>query len=138
MLRQLLPSIRATIVLAVLNATSMTMRERRSEIAVLRSLGFIDRDILAGAAVEVAFIALIGGVVGIGIAKSGMARDVIDPLAADVDDASVAQRLQMLLARSQHRRPHALDQLGDIRLLVVNGDDNRDLERGAIGQHVSV
>jgi hypothetical protein len=33
-----------------------------------------------------------------------MAGDVVDPLAADIDDATVAQRFQMLSARSQHRR----------------------------------
>ena len=38
-----------------------------------------------------------------GVAKGGMARDVPDPLAADIDDAAVAQQFQMLLARAQHR-----------------------------------
>src|SRR5262249_30445799 len=40
---------------------------------------------------------------GSGVAKGGMAGDVLDPLAADIDDAAVAQRFQMLLARAQHR-----------------------------------
>src|SRR5262249_51189959 len=38
-----------------------------------------------------------------GSAEGGVAGDVVDPLAADIDDAAVAQRLQMLLACSQHR-----------------------------------
>jgi len=38
-----------------------------------------------------------------GVAKCGVAGDVVDPLAADIDDATVAQRFQMLLARAQHR-----------------------------------
>ena len=38
------------------------------------------------------------------VAEGRMARDVVDLLAADIDHAAVTQRLQMLLARSQHRR----------------------------------
>src|SRR6516164_3572539 len=38
-----------------------------------------------------------------GVAKCGVAGDVLDPLAADIDDATVAQTFQMLLARAQHR-----------------------------------
>src|SRR5262249_59584212 len=32
-----------------------------------------------------------------------MVGDVVDPLAADIDDTAVAQRFQMLFARTQHR-----------------------------------
>src|SRR5262245_66647638 len=39
------------------------------------------------------------------IAEGGMTCDVVDPLAADIDDTAVAQRFQMLLARSQHPLP---------------------------------
>ncbi len=38
-----------------------------------------------------------------GVAKGGMTGDVVDPLAADIDDTAVAQRFQMLFARAQHR-----------------------------------
>ena len=38
-----------------------------------------------------------------GVAKGGMVGDVVDPLAADIDDTPVAQRFQMLFARAQHR-----------------------------------
>ena len=34
-----------------------------------------------------------------GAAEGGMGRYVVDPLAADIDDAAVAQRFEMLLAR---------------------------------------
>src|SRR5262249_35566548 len=44
-----------------------------------------------------------GGDGGGCVAKGGMAGDVIDPLAADIDGAAVAQRFQMLLAGAQHR-----------------------------------
>lgn len=37
-----------------------------------------------------------------GVPEGRMARDVVDLLAADIDDAAVAQRFQMLLARPQH------------------------------------
>ena len=39
-----------------------------------------------------------------GVAEGGMAGDVVHLLAADIDDAAVAQRFQMFLARPQHRR----------------------------------
>jgi len=50
--------------LAVLNACSMTLRERRSEIAVMRTVGFADSQILASFMAEWIAIALIGGVLG--------------------------------------------------------------------------
>src|SRR5439155_12562814 len=37
------------------------------------------------------------------VAKGGVTGDVVDALAADIDDAPVAQQLQVLLARAQHR-----------------------------------
>ncbi len=37
-------------------------------------------------------------------AERRMGGDVVDPLAADIDHAAVAQRFQMLLARAQHWR----------------------------------
>jgi putative ABC transport system permease protein len=52
------------IALAVLNTTAMNIRERRSELAVLRSLGFGRRAILATLALEAALVALAGGVLG--------------------------------------------------------------------------
>src|SRR5215831_10836263 len=44
-----------------------------------------------------------GGDGGGCVAKGRMAGDVIDPLAADINGAAVAQRFQMLLAGAQHR-----------------------------------
>ncbi len=38
-----------------------------------------------------------------GIGECGMPRDVVDPFAADIDHAAVAQRFQMFLAGAQHR-----------------------------------
>jgi putative ABC transport system permease protein len=46
------------IALAVLNATSMTVRERRREIAVMKSLGFTASQILSELAVESSIVAL--------------------------------------------------------------------------------
>jgi putative ABC transport system permease protein len=53
------------IALAVLNATSMTVRERRSEIAVMKSIGFSGGQILTELAIESSLAALAGGLVGI-------------------------------------------------------------------------
>jgi hypothetical protein len=52
------------ITLVVLNAAALNVRERRGEIAVLRSLSFGADAILAALAFEAALIALAGGVVG--------------------------------------------------------------------------
>src|SRR4026209_1233386 len=54
-----------------------------------------------------------------GIAEGRMARDVVDLLAADIDDAAVAQRFQTLLARPQHHRP-----------LIVAGNSSMPDRRG--------
>ncbi len=37
------------------------------------------------------------------VAKRRMAGDVVDPLAADIENATIAQRFQVFLARAQHR-----------------------------------
>jgi putative ABC transport system permease protein len=52
------------IALAVLNGSSMTLRERRGEIAVLRTVGFSNSQILASFLTEAFAIALAGGVAG--------------------------------------------------------------------------
>lgn len=56
------------IALAVLNAASMTVRERTREIAVLRSLGFSSSQILWATAAENGMMALLGGTVGVALA----------------------------------------------------------------------
>jgi putative ABC transport system permease protein len=56
------------IALAVLNGAAMTVRERRREIAVLRTLGFPASQILASLAMEGVVTALIGGCVGTSMA----------------------------------------------------------------------
>jgi putative ABC transport system permease protein len=52
------------IALAVLNASSMTLRERRDEIAVLRTVGFSNPQILASFMTEAFAMALAGGIAG--------------------------------------------------------------------------
>ena len=52
------------IALAVLNGSSMTLRERRGEIAVLRTVGFINSQILAMLMSEALAMALLGGIAG--------------------------------------------------------------------------
>jgi putative ABC transport system permease protein len=52
------------IALAILNGSAMTLRERRSEIAVLRTVGFANSQILASFMTEALTVALVGGVAG--------------------------------------------------------------------------
>jgi putative ABC transport system permease protein len=68
--------------LAVLNATSMTLRERRGELAVLRSLGFSGPQILSALAVEAVLIAVVGGITGTILARvvMGLARGSVPAL----------------------------------------------------------
>jgi putative ABC transport system permease protein len=56
------------IALAVLNAASMTVRERTREMAVLRSLGFTSGQILWETAAENGTMALLGGLIGVAVA----------------------------------------------------------------------
>lgn len=60
------------IALAVLNATSMTVRERTREIAVLKSLGFSSGQILLETSAENGITALIGGTLGVIVAVSSV------------------------------------------------------------------
>jgi putative ABC transport system permease protein len=62
------------IALAVLNAASMTVRERTREIAVLRSLGFSSGQILWETAVENGMMALLGGTIGVAVAATMLDR----------------------------------------------------------------
>jgi putative ABC transport system permease protein len=55
------------IALAVLNGSSMTLRERRGEIAVMRTVGFSNSQILAAFMSEALVMALCGGVLGTAI-----------------------------------------------------------------------
>jgi putative ABC transport system permease protein len=50
--------------LAVLNGSSMTLRERRGEIAILRTVGFVDSQIVTMLMIEALIIAIVGGIVG--------------------------------------------------------------------------
>lgn len=52
------------IALAVLNGASMTLRDRRGEIAVMRTVGFANSQILASFMTEAFAMALVGGVAG--------------------------------------------------------------------------
>jgi putative ABC transport system permease protein len=57
-----------TIGLVAANTAAMSIRERRTEIAVLRSIGFPARTILSMLLAESLIIALIGGLLGCGAA----------------------------------------------------------------------
>ena len=56
------------ILLIAANAMLMNQRERTSEVAVLKTVGFTDQTIFALVIVEAAFLALSGALLGIGLA----------------------------------------------------------------------
>src|SRR5208282_3693950 len=60
------------IALAVLNGASMTVRERRQEIAVLHTLGFPSLPIAFSLVGEASLTALVGGIAGTLLASTGM------------------------------------------------------------------
>jgi putative ABC transport system permease protein len=62
------------ILLAVLNAASMGVRERAREIAVLKTLGFTSAQIISETVLESALIALVGGILGIAGAAAMLDR----------------------------------------------------------------
>lgn len=62
------------IALAVLNAASMTVRERTREFAVLKSIGFSSGQILWESTIENGTMALLGGTLGVAIATASLDR----------------------------------------------------------------
>jgi putative ABC transport system permease protein len=58
-----------TLLLVAGNTMAMSVRERTGELAVLKTVGFTDRAVLLLVLVEVTLIAVIGGALGIGLAK---------------------------------------------------------------------
>jgi putative ABC transport system permease protein len=55
-----------TILLVTANTMSMAVRERRTEIAVLKTLGFSSAQVMGLVVAEAVFLGLLGGLVGIG------------------------------------------------------------------------
>lgn len=55
-----------TILLVVANTMSIAVRERRTEIAVLKTLGFTSRQVMGLVVAEALLIALMGGAIGVG------------------------------------------------------------------------
>lgn len=58
-----------TLLLVAGNTMAMSVRERTGELAVLKTVGFTDRAVLVLVLVEVTLIAVLGGALGIGLAK---------------------------------------------------------------------
>jgi putative ABC transport system permease protein len=58
-----------TLLLVVGNTMAMSVRERISELAILKALGFSDAFVLIMVLAESMFVALIGGAIGLGLAK---------------------------------------------------------------------
>jgi putative ABC transport system permease protein len=61
-----------TILLVVANTMSIAVRERRTEIAVLKTLGFTSRQVMGLVVAESALIGVMGGALGIGGAQGMM------------------------------------------------------------------
>jgi putative ABC transport system permease protein len=59
----------ATLLMIVVNTMVFALRERRFEIGVLKTLGFRQRHVLGLVLVEALFVFLIGGLIGLGLAK---------------------------------------------------------------------
>lgn len=55
-----------TILLVIANTMSIAVRERRTEIAVLKTLGFTSRQVMSLVVAESLLIALLGGLIGVG------------------------------------------------------------------------
>jgi putative ABC transport system permease protein len=64
----ILAAVLFTILLVVANTMAQAVRERTSELAVLKTLGFRDGAVLALVLAESVFIAVLGGVTGLGLA----------------------------------------------------------------------
>src|SRR5262249_56779707 len=66
------------ILLVTANTMSMTVRERRTEIAVLKTLGFTSAEVMGLVVAEALLIALAGGLIGVagagGISRVGQHR----------------------------------------------------------------
>jgi len=58
-----------TILLVVANTMSIAVRERRTEIAVLKTLGFSSRQVMGLVVAESVLIGVMGGALGIGAAQ---------------------------------------------------------------------
>jgi len=111
-----------TLLLVAGNTMAMSVRERTGELAVLKTVGFTDRAVLLLVLVEVTLIALLGGALGIGLAKlftlrgdptngmfasfylppaamaTGAALTVLVGLLAGLIPATTAMRLQVVQA----------------------------------------
>ncbi len=67
-IRAVMIAVLFVIVLIVANTIAMSTRERVSEIAVMRALGFLGRHVLAIILLEAVFLSLIGGAMGVALA----------------------------------------------------------------------
>jgi putative ABC transport system permease protein len=61
-----------TVMLVSANTMAMSVRERVSEIGILKTLGFTRENILVLVIGESVFIALVGGILGLGLAEGGV------------------------------------------------------------------
>ena len=67
MMTAILIAVLFTILLVTANTMGQSVRERTSELAVLKTLGFTDRGVLSLVLVESLLIAVVGGAIGLGL-----------------------------------------------------------------------
>jgi putative ABC transport system permease protein len=111
-----------TLLLVTGNTMAISVRERTSELAVLKAIGFTDRSVLFFVLAESLVIALIGGVLGLGLAilaipvVGATLNGLLPPLLLSVSVLSVGLGFALLVGAASGLLPG----IGAMRLRVVN------------------
>ena len=111
-----------TLLLVTGNTMAISIRERTSELAVLKAIGFTDRFVLFFVLGESLVIALIGGLLGLGLAVlaipvvGGALNGLLPPLLLSIATLSVGLVFALLVGAASGLLPG----LGAMRLRVVD------------------
>jgi putative ABC transport system permease protein len=111
-----------TLLLVTGNTMAISVRERTSELAVLKAIGFTDRSVLFFVLAESLVIALIGGVLGLGLAilaipvVGSALNGLLPPLLLSVSVLSLGLGFALLVGAASGLLPG----IGAMRLRVVN------------------
>ena len=111
-----------TLLLVTGNTMAISVRERTSELAVLKAIGFTDRSVLFFVLAESLVIALIGGVLGLGLAilaipvVGATLNGLLPPLLLSVSVLSLGLGFALLVGAASGLLPG----IGAMRLRVVN------------------
>jgi putative ABC transport system permease protein len=111
-----------TLLLVTGNTMAISVRERTAELAVLKAIGFTDRSVLFFVLAESLVIALIGGVLGLGLAilaipvVGSALNGLLPPLLLSVSVLSLGLGFALLVGAASGLLPG----IGAMRLRVVN------------------